>query len=199
MKIQEEYTSGHDAKASKGSRYPIVSDDPSVQAHYKLCREQGTSDSLALMFAFQRGPTLFTDDTFRATFGVNGEQFAKNPKRGDALARNARRNGVNVKGKIYIGQLNRHGYQPGGDPEAWIDGRGDIQRLLKKRGHGGEQTDDPGLRIKAVEKPPDAPIPLAEDIVRDIARRKIAKNPSLKKMKKQELREQIIEKHGRKK
>lgn len=175
--------------------YPKVSDDLAVQEHYVSMRRQGESHSVAEMLALQQTPRIFTEDVFRAQYGVNGEQFAKDPKRGDLLKAVAEKHGQNVKGKIYMPSLCRKSVGPG-DPEAWVDGFADAVRIAEKRGDGIE--DGPfGLRREMRE--PDQPkrCKLAPDIVADIARRKMANDPKLKEKRKEELVEQVTAEHGR--
>jgi hypothetical protein len=103
--------------------------DRSVFAAYVQMREAGQSAKLAEMFAEQRPPQANTDATFLAG-NANGKQFEDCQPLGDTLKAMAEREGQSVKGKKYLSQLARYP----GDPEAWVDGRGDVARVVAKRG-----------------------------------------------------------------
>lgn len=95
------------------------------------CVEGGCNEKLADMLARQQPPCAVTDATFLRG-NDNGSQFQDNPDRGDYLKRVAEEGGQMVKGKKYLAQLARFP----GDPEAWVDGRGDVERVCRKRGWG---------------------------------------------------------------
>jgi hypothetical protein len=79
------------------------------------------------MLASQSPPMSNTDREF-----LEGQhrQFEKQPRLGDELKRVAELHGQSTTGKIYLGQLARFP----GDPEAWVDGRGDVKRICEQRG-----------------------------------------------------------------
>lgn len=109
----------------------IVSDNPAIQAHYEHCIKQGTSHSLALMFAHAQAPQSNTDREFlRGT--ENGRQFQGNPELGDEYRRVAESLGQNTKGKKYLSSLAEFP----GDPKAWVDSRSDVQKVCEERGWG---------------------------------------------------------------
>ena len=60
------------------------------------------------------------------------------------------------KGLVYQHALAR--FQ--GDPEAWVRNKSEAKRLLEKRGWGSEE-----LGVKARDREPETPIPIADDIV----------------------------------
>ncbi|MBX6312827.1 MAG: hypothetical protein IRY99_07925 [Isosphaeraceae bacterium] len=96
---------------------------------YKAMRLDGQSHTFALMLATKRFPGIRTDSTFNVG-RVNGNQFEDCPLRGDYYKRMAEAAGVSTTGKFYSGALARFP----GDPEAWISGRGDVERLCRERG-----------------------------------------------------------------
>lgn len=111
--------------------WPIVSDHPDVQAHYERCREEGTSHTLAEMFALAQPPQSRTDREFLRGH-CNGSQFAGNPAMGDYYKAVAEAEGQDTKGKVYLSGLADYP----GDPRAWVDGRGDVQKVCEERGWG---------------------------------------------------------------
>jgi hypothetical protein len=103
---------------------------------------------------------------------------------------------VPPKNAIYFPNLARKK----GDPEAYVTramGRSYIKKLLEKRGWESEGA----VRVKG-RQPENDPldpkncVPLADDIVKQYADKMIKQDPSLKRLKKSELREKVIAKHG---
>lgn len=168
------------------AKYPIVSDNLDIQLHYEHCRRQGTSHTLAEMFAHQTPPQSDTDREFM--IGTeNGRQFDGKEKIGEAYKTVAERQGVSVKGKKYISQLAEFP----GDPRAWVDGKGDIKRLAEERGYNVSGR----VNVKAMrDVPPPEPIAVAEDIVQDEMRKEIAKVGDARELNLPDLREKIIQK-----
>jgi hypothetical protein len=170
--------------------YCRISDDESIQRHYEEARRNGTSHSLAEMFALGAAPTVQTDATFmRGT--ANGRQFQGNAEKfGDAYAKIARKRGQNVTGKKYLSGLARFP----GDPEAWVDGRGDVQRVLEKRGWESEGS------VNVKSRCPEAPRPtidVADDILNEEVQRIVESSPEPIKDRR-ELKEQVRQKRKRK-
>lgn len=135
--------------------------------HYETCRRYGASHKLALMFALAQAPGLVTDATYMA--GHHDSGFGKNPttaKMGDFYAAQAKKHGMtNLTGKRYLSSLARFS----GDPDAWVSGRGDIKRVLERRGDGCVGT----VNTKIREREPTKPIPIAEHIVERVTKQVI--------------------------
>lgn len=166
---------------------PTISDNPHVQAHYELCRAQGTSHTLAEMFALARGPALMTDSVFLAGRGGCYDQFEGSPIMGDFYAREAKKLGVDTTGKVYLKQLADFP----GDPRAWVSGRGDVKKLCEERGWGCEG----GVKLKvapATESPSQGG-GLASDIVDRLVGEKLAMDPGANV---QDVREKVIDQHA---
>lgn len=98
---------------------------------YAECIADGCSPSLADMLASASPPGCVTDATFLAGH-CNGSQFSKTPGLGNRLREIAESQGQSTSGKVYLGSLAKYP----GDPEAWVDGRGDVKRVCEKRGWG---------------------------------------------------------------
>lgn len=173
----------------EGPQWPKVSNDPAVQSFYEECRESGTSHSLAEMFATRSGPSLNTDNTFLHSH-CNGSQFSGRPEMGDYLAGVARAGGQDPSGKVYMSGLARYP----GDPEAWVSGKGDVQRVCEKRGwacEGAVTVKSP--KYNQVE--PSKPF-LADDIAQQMADERIRDDPSLASMPRDQVVEEVKERHG---
>lgn len=137
-------------------------------------------------FSKGKAPYGISDCTFMRD-SANGKQFAGQEHIGDAYRRTAETAGVSTTGKKYISGLAAFP----GDPEAWVDGRGDATRLLEKRGWGSEGTVNVKPRQSAEEpKPgPDVAPDLVEKYATEIAMRD--PNPHLVDMA--NLKEQVVE------
>lgn len=104
----------------------------------------------------------------------------------------ARKYGVDTSGKLYVSAVADQ--RGPADPRAWVSGMDDLKRVVKKRGITCEGI----VTNKGPEVEPNKPVALADDIVERVIKREVKANPNLAKKKKQELREMVIEKHGRK-
>lgn len=166
--------------------YPIISAAPSVQRTYEAMRARGESHRLAEMLATGTPPMSNTDREFLEGH-CNGSQFANEEEIGEVYRRRARAAGVDPKGKVYLSGLARFP----GDPEAWVDGRGDVQRRLEERGWGSEGS------VTVKPRDPVAPSPspkVADDLVDDEVGRILAAVPPAERaaVDTQDLREQVV-------
>lgn len=158
--------------------WPVVSKDPLTQAWYAAMRLDGTDHKLAEMFALRLPPMSNTDREFLEGH-CNGNQFEKTPYLGDWYAAEARASGVDITGKVYIsGLANRPG-----DPEAWVSGRGDLERVVRERGWACQGSSN----IKAVEREAPADTDVAHDIVESRMRERVEKDPGLATKKTEDL------------
>ena len=145
-------------------KWPIVSNKQAVQCHYECMRLSGESHLLAEMLALQEPPGVAGTDAIFLQGHVNGNQFERQPEVGTHLRRMAEARGVDTSGKVYLSGLAA--YQ--GDPEAWVSGRGDLLRVVSRRGwncSGAVNHRSP----TGVSDGPGPDIPLADDIVEDKA------------------------------
>ena len=119
---------------------------------------------------------------------------------GDYIQKNivdiAQKAGINTNGKYYEGAIGRYN-----DPLAWVSGVDDAKAAIKKKNYTCEGL----VRNKAVSAPhKEKEIVLGEDIVRSSMQEHISAirqekgtnwKPSRKKLG--ELREMVIERHGK--
>jgi putative FmdB family regulatory protein len=143
-----------------------------------------------------RAPAIRTATRFESHYGTLADQF-----KGDTIALNyavkqAKRFGYTPKpSDIYMRTLCRPGIGPG-DPEAFIPaGSGEDygKKLLRKRNWSCED-----LGVEAVEAAPKPKVRLAPDLVEETRQRMLKQDPGLAVKDQRELREAIIDKHGRK-
>lgn len=178
---------GRIAYKANGERAYFVNGHEVSKEGYDLC----FPSKLDEMLAEGRAPHAVTDASFMKG-QCNGSQFANNPKMGDMLRKVAEANGGSVKGKKYVGGLARFP----GDPRAWVDSRGDVQRICEQEGWGCEGT----VNVKSRQPlNPPAPGPaLADDIVQEEVAKVLETVPekARKKVDVQDLKEQIVDKHA---
>lgn len=128
----------------------------STQALYIAMRLDGTKHKLAEMLALQQAPRANTDREFWMGH-CNGNQFEGRELEGDYYRRIAEAHGQDTTGKIYMGSLARYP----ADPQAWVSGKGDVERLLDQNGWGAE-----GCVSRQVKKVAEAAsCPLAADVL----------------------------------
>lgn len=159
----------------------------------EMTREEFASTAdpakLEAMLREGKGPTISTDNTFLEGH-CNGSQFSGRPEMGDYLAGVARAGGQDPSGKVYMSGLARYP----GDPEAWVSGKGDVQRVCEKRGwacEGAVTVKSP--KYNQVE--PSKPF-LADDIAQQMADERIRDDPSLASMPRDQVVEEVKERHG---
>lgn len=134
-----------------------MSESFAVQTHYEDCRDQGTSHNLALMFALGQPPMSNTDREFLERRGGCYDQFKGEELAGEYYRRRALAAGVNPTGKVYMSGLAAFP----GDPQAWVSGRGDVQRVCEERGWGCEGSVK--VKLQKVAEPTGGGV--AQDII----------------------------------
>jgi hypothetical protein len=165
----------------------------------RLVRETETTDKdrarMQEILESRSFPMGMTDDAFLGGVGTLADQF-----RGDEGQLNAVVNAARAKG--YEPNPNDF-YCPGladsvGDPKAFLrhgQARGHVKKVLEERGM--EMTTDGN--VKTVQREPPKRKRLADDIADAAGQEMVARDPSLAKLSKRELREAAIDKHGAKK
>jgi hypothetical protein len=134
------------------------------RAEYDALVAEGLSHNLAEMFVTRRPPQSKTDAEF---FQGRWNQFADTPHLGDS-------------------------YRQVADPQAWVDGRGDVERVIDKHGWGAEGTVNRPLRTVAAPEM----IPVAPDLVdREVGEILETVDPRDRaRVDVDDLREQVVEK-----
>lgn len=164
--------------------YPIISLSIEVQKAYLEMRDNGVDHKLAEMLALRSPPMSNTDREFWHG-KCNGNQFEQTPWVGDAYRRQAEDCGVDPTGKVYISQLADYP----GDPRAWVDGRGDVQRICEERGWGSTGS----VNVKARnDLAPEPDVAIADDIMQDLVEDKMEASPGISA---QEAKEAVTSKH----
>lgn len=157
----------------------------------------GNSPRFAAMLALQEPPgARYTDRAFNEAQRRKMEGMG--PLAGKLLHDTARQAGIDTRGKYYMSGLGR-----ANDPAAWVTSSDDVLTVAKARNLDLEGS----LRRKSEDRGelqnPDTA--LAPDLVREFTNKALAADPALAAKVKnnpkaqRELREAIVEKHGKKK
>lgn len=154
----------------------IAAASPDVRAHYRSMIADGATERWAVMCALQQPPgTQGTDRAFmQGRYG--GEWLnSMNKQCAERLVREAKRAGINVAGKFYMGGLaDRRGHL---DPAAWIDSVSDIKKVAQER----------DLHVQGIvnytppEREPAKSKDISPDILREHVRKEMRANPKLKR------------------
>lgn len=130
---------------------------------------------------------VMTDSVFLQGMSTNGSQFEGQEWAGDYYREVAEAHGQSVKGKVYLSGLAEFP----GDPRAWVDGRGDVQRVLEERGWNGRGA----VNVKAPGPLGETErVSVADDIVEQEVQEELAADPGLADMDPGELRHEVKEK-----
>ena len=132
---------------SIAEQWPVVSEDPRIQAAYESMREAGESHNIAEVCAFRQTPALQTDTTFLAN---RPDPFDGDEHYAKRAVANCQAHGTTPGGRTYLGSLARFE----GDPEAWVTSKADVRDVCRRRGWSCEGA----VEVKAPT--PDAPHPL---------------------------------------
>lgn len=125
----------------------------------KLCLPSAADGQKFNVMVENNSPPMSNTDREFLEGHCNGSQFAHNPAIGDNYRKECEAAGGSTLGRKYLSQLARFP----GDPQAWVSGRGDVQKVLEERGWGCEGSVTTKGRGR-VEPPPE-PIPIADHIV----------------------------------
>lgn len=176
--------------------YPIVSDDPDVQALYEQCRSDGESHNFAEICAFRSAPGVSTDTTYMAGVGTLRQQCGDDDKEVDRLVSAAKKLGHTPNASdLYNPTLARCL----GDPLAFVpasNAKAHVRKVCEMRGKSCEGL----VNYTAPEREP-APEPkhrLHPRLVDDEIRKAVALDPGLKTRKGaiKRLRQEVDAKHG---
>lgn len=153
----------------------IISTDPFIQKRYEQMLAQGTSASLAEMFAMQKPPRGKDNTSWLAanSKSIGGGDLAPPVRQHhEAMAKAA---GVSIDGKVYMPSLARQNMP--GDPMAWVSDHSEFKRRLEDRGDGW--SDDTQCVRPRNDVAPAPGIEVAPDLVEERVCQMIENNPDL--------------------
>jgi len=168
---------------------------PEWREVYETIVGAGNTPQFAMMCIHQQAPKMSHSDRAMNETARRRMMDMHAPHR-DAIVALAQRAGINTHGKYYNGQLGTYE-----DKRAWVSTDADIveSARTKKLKVDGTVKCDYSTQTAPIQGPL-----LAEDIVQREVNRVLRKEPETRaklregKIKKQELRERVIAKHGRK-
>ena len=174
-----------------------VAGDDAVIFYLYLVEDKNQSPKMAEMLSLRQAPRVMTDDVMMQGVRTISHMYEKDPAMTDRLCKIAMKRGYKPKSSDFYNSAiaNSHG-----DPMAFLNhgqGRGHIKKVLESRGMSGEGL--VSVKGREPESDPlakDKQVPLAPDLVENIRKKKIRQNPDLKHTNQQNLRAEIIEKHG---
>lgn len=127
-------------------------------------------------------PGCMTDSVF---LQGRSNQFVGDEFSGDYIRQVSERAGQDTQGKTYISGLAAYP----GDPEAWVSGRGDVQRVCEQRGWGCEGA----VTVKRPELEPPPRIDVAPDLIEEHVERRMEANPALAERPRDEVAHEVKE------
>jgi hypothetical protein len=181
---------------------------PDLRREFDAMVAGGNTPQLALSLVLQSAPAgkgNVTPIFHNAGGRVNDQAFVRssirrmntmNPKSREKILKIAQQAGINTHGKAYCGQLGKYD-----NPLAWCSTADDVLESCKRQNLSS--TGAVEYKAREAEAPVQGPA-LAPDIVRREARRMLSKDERLAhqvatgKVKKQEVAERVIAKHGKK-
>jgi hypothetical protein len=151
----------------------IANAHPAVQQHYLKMVADGQNPRFAEMCALQQPPgTTGTDRAFQQG-RLDGNWLDDMPiHMAKRMTREAKAAGIDITGKQYMSGLSdKRGHC---DPEAWVSDLSDVRRVAKKRNLQVRGI----INVDAHDTPP-VNVDLNPKIAKELAKKEIAKNPSL--------------------
>jgi hypothetical protein len=153
--------------------FDIANAAPHVQQHYLKMIADGQSPRFAEMCSLQQPPgTSGTDRAFQQG-RLDGNWIDDMPiHMAKRVVREAKAAGIDITGKQYMSGLSdKRGHC---DPEAWVSDLSDVRRVAKKRNLQVRGI----INVDAHDTPP-VTVDLNPKIAKELAKKEIAKNPSL--------------------
>lgn len=167
--------------------YEIANAAPHVREHYLKMIADGQTERFALMCSLQQAPgTQGTDRAFMEGRYAGGWLDELPKRQAKWMIAEAKKAGINPTGKFYLsGIADKRGHL---DPMAWVDSVDDVKRVAKARNLNVQGI----VNIKASDEGR-REVALNPKIERELAKKEIAKNPS---MKMQDAIRKVREKHA---
>ena len=139
-------------------------------------------------------PPIRTDSTFLANHGTLDKQFGGDDRQLEKVVVEAKKRGYNPSpNDTYIPTLARYT----GDPLAFVPAgnpRGHIEKVCKETDRACEGD----VTVERERKAPQETVRLGEDLIQEEAAMRIAENPGEALKPKEQLRNEILDKHGAK-
>lgn len=139
-------------------------------------------------------PGIRTDAQFLANHGTLDKQFEGDARQLKAVTETAKKHGYNPSpNDTYIPTLARFP----GDPLAFVP-PGSPKSHIKKVCEATDRACEGDVTVSRSTKPPPKTVRLGEDLVQEEAAQRIAMNPEEALKPQEQLRNEILDKHGAK-
>lgn len=165
----------------------VESRGPEAVEHFLRMIADGQTERWAVMCATQTPPGTWGTDRAFQQGRLDGNWLDKLPERqAKRMVREAKASGIDIAGKQYVsGLADKRGHC---DPMAWVSDTADVKRVAKAR----NLTVQGLVKHTAHEVEPRKSTALSKDVIRDLSKREMAKNPDM--TKKQAVRT-VLERH----
>lgn len=170
-----------------------------VEELYEQCLANGSTMEFAAMCALRQPPgSRNTDRAFCQ--GAERQTRMMAPVNRKIIYERAQKAGISTQGKWYKGSL---GNGDPANPAAWVSSADDVVAVCKAKGYSMEGVIN--YTAPDIERAPPKSVRLAPDLVNEGVRMMLQGDPALaEKVKKNpkilvEVKERVIEKHGKRK
>jgi hypothetical protein len=176
------------------ARFEAESLPAELRREFDRMVQSGTTPQCAMMLISRTAPKMSHSDRAFGE-GAMRRMNGMREKSREKIVEIASRAGISTNGKYYQGQLGRYT-----DKRAWVSTDSDVLESCKAQNLGCDGT----VKHKRREVPPVQGPPLAPNLVKRYARKMVSEDPKLAeqvrtgKVKKQEVCERVIAKHGKK-
>jgi len=166
-----------------------------VNGEYINCDDSPPHESrMDEMLSSRKVPQVRTDSQFLSNHGTLDKQFEGDDRQLKAVTDTAKKHGYNPSpNDTYIPTLARFP----GDPLAFVPA-GSPKSHIKKVCEATDRACEGDVSVERERKKPKETVRLAEDLVQEEAAMRIMENPEEALKPKEQLRNEILDKHGAK-
>ena len=166
-----------------------------VNGEYISCDDDPPPESrMDEVLRNRKMPAIRTDAQFLANHGTLDKQFEGDARQLDAITDTAKKHGYNPSpNDTYIPTLARFP----GDPLAFVPS-GSPKGHIKKVCEATDRACEGDVKVERARKEPAKTVRLGEDLVQEEAAQRIMENPEEALKPKEQLRNEILDKHGAK-
>lgn len=164
----------------------------------RFVRETETTDAdrarMADILESHVMPGGMTDDSWLAQHGTLEKQFAGDPDGLNAVIAGAKKHGITPNpNSVYMPSLAKEV----GDPQAFVMGRGDVERVCRDRNVDCIPTSIGAPKHTRITREPKTVKPhLAPDLAAQMAKKMVERNPELKRLDKSDLIAEVNRVHA---
>ena len=166
-----------------------------VNGKYISCDDNPPPESrMDEVLRSKKMPTIRTDSQFLANHGTLDKQFEGDKRQLDSVTETAKKHGYNPNpNDTYIPTLARFP----GDPLAFVPA-GSPKNHIKKVCEATDRACEGDVTVERTKRKPKRTVRLGDDLVQEEAAMRIAENPDEALKPQEQLRNEILDKHGAK-